>query len=459
MKIKNSSILIMFFILTGTIIVPYTNAGTHLPYDKTTIDGNNNNHPPIFIEGNENFTYENGVTGGSGTEEDPYIIENWIIVGNGSISDGIFINNTDVYFVIRNCTVYGFHHPDEYYDGIELQYVENGRIENTKVNESHACIHLRYSTNIKISNSTFCDYHKLYGYGISCYRSKYISIKSCECYNLDVGIHLSKSSDIVVDNTNCYDNNKGLTTWSLEPITMYLVITNCKFFNNKYHGICLIQREFHPSYSKIINCEFYNNGIGGKGDGLRIERHCNNIIENCSFHDNWQGIDIKSDNNIIRNCSIYNHGKEGISIVGYMGVMALTKKNKIINCDVYNNMIGILFWTSVGSVVEKCNIYNNSWHGIYNGMFSMIQIKHNNIFDNGYDETYEVPCGLWSMWFCFVDARNNWWNAEDGPKRYRYGYLGIIPIRLRGSEKIIHSRSIVHFRPWATEPITDAGVN
>ena len=36
-------------------------------------------HDPIYISGNDNFTTENGVTGGSGTKDDPYIIEGWEI--------------------------------------------------------------------------------------------------------------------------------------------------------------------------------------------------------------------------------------------------------------------------------------------------------------------------------------------------------------------------------------------
>ena len=57
--------------------------------------------PPIYINGNENFTEENGVVGGNGTKENPYIIEGWEI--NASITDGIRIENTTAYFVIRNC--------------------------------------------------------------------------------------------------------------------------------------------------------------------------------------------------------------------------------------------------------------------------------------------------------------------------------------------------------------------
>ncbi|MEM3445732.1 MAG: hypothetical protein QW115_07170, partial [Thermoplasmata archaeon] len=62
-------------------------------------------HAPIHINGNGEFTSTNGVTGGSGTENDPYIIEGWDIDANGG-SYGIWIENTSVYFVIKNCTVY-----------------------------------------------------------------------------------------------------------------------------------------------------------------------------------------------------------------------------------------------------------------------------------------------------------------------------------------------------------------
>ncbi|NIP67606.1 MAG: hypothetical protein GWN76_06265, partial [candidate division Zixibacteria bacterium] len=46
-------------------------------------------HDPIYIDGNEDFTPENGVVSGSGTENDPYVIEGWVI---GDFSDdGIII--------------------------------------------------------------------------------------------------------------------------------------------------------------------------------------------------------------------------------------------------------------------------------------------------------------------------------------------------------------------------------
>ena len=58
-------------------------------------------HDPIEIRSDDDFTVVNGVTGGSGTENDPYIIEGWEIDTNGFAA--IYIEHTTAYFVVRNC--------------------------------------------------------------------------------------------------------------------------------------------------------------------------------------------------------------------------------------------------------------------------------------------------------------------------------------------------------------------
>lgn len=66
-------------------------------------------HDKILIWGDDGFKKSNsGVVSGSGTEDDPYIIENWEIQGqnSGYESDyGIKIMNTEAYVIIRNVTV------------------------------------------------------------------------------------------------------------------------------------------------------------------------------------------------------------------------------------------------------------------------------------------------------------------------------------------------------------------
>ena len=64
-----------------------------------------NTHDPIYIDGDENLTTTAANEGwpGSGTIDDPFIIESYSITTNGSTA--ISINNTQVYFQIRNCEI------------------------------------------------------------------------------------------------------------------------------------------------------------------------------------------------------------------------------------------------------------------------------------------------------------------------------------------------------------------
>jgi parallel beta-helix repeat protein len=100
-------------------------------------------HDPIYINGNDNFTPANGVVGGSGTENDPYIIEGWAISAENVY--GIWIENTTAHFVIRNCLVKNSY-------GIYLKNVAHGKIENCTL-ENNFNVRLFYSDNNIISNN------------------------------------------------------------------------------------------------------------------------------------------------------------------------------------------------------------------------------------------------------------------------------------------------------------------
>lgn len=93
-------------------------------------------HEPIYISGNEGFTPERGVVGGSGTEEDPYIIEGWEIDAAGS-PYGIYIEGTDAYFIIRRVKIHGAR-----VQGIRFDGVKNGAIEGCELIENQVGIWL-----------------------------------------------------------------------------------------------------------------------------------------------------------------------------------------------------------------------------------------------------------------------------------------------------------------------------
>jgi len=82
----------------------------------------------IHINNNWSDSKTAGICTGSGTESDPYIIENLEIDGGG-IGDCILIENTTDYFIIENCYVNNT--GDNYFDaGIKLIDVDNGQLIN-----------------------------------------------------------------------------------------------------------------------------------------------------------------------------------------------------------------------------------------------------------------------------------------------------------------------------------------
>lgn len=422
-----------------------------IPLISTT--GGDGNHQPIYIDGNDDFTPDNGVTGGSGTEGDPYIIENWVIVYDEIAEHGIFVNDTDAYFIIRNCTISGF--IKKYCAGIRLDNVENGRFEDVDANQNYIGMYITYSSYIIISN---CTSHHNSIHGIGCYYCSNIIITSCECYNnIEVGIQFAGTSYSTIENSMCYNNNRyGIEVgWcDFGDQVVYNTIKDCIIHHNRYLGIRLwrYSKDQHPGYTHITRCEIYNNGDAGIGiDGMH-----NNIIEDCNIHHNERGIFIgHCSNNIIRNCSIFSQYiegavcAEGIVIAAMFIDLDLSINNQIINCDISDNEVGIWLVEAFGTKVYKNNVFNNSIHGIAIGCLpfaiSTGFVTYNNIYNNGFEDI-EKWCFYTKL--AIIDARHNWWGSKLGPS------TKIFPNR---GDKLITQFSFVLFRPWAKELIPDAG--
>jgi parallel beta-helix repeat protein len=431
------------------------------------------NHAPIRIIGNDQFTEENGVTGGSGTEEDPYIIENWVIVKDGSASQGIFINNTDKHFIIKNCTISGFYHPDDFYQGIEFSEVKHGRIEDTKVNESGTGISIKYSTEIELENCS-CSDCPVYpdGQGIGIYWSTNITIISSICYNMSDGIEIFESSDITIQKTECHNNTgEGLFSTNIprKPILRFF-IENCTFKYNGGDGACFGGSTLPHSSGLIIrNSSFYSNGLKpmGFGMGIWINRILNITIENCVFDHNYYGLYIgdRSKNTIIRNCSFISQIKDGIQIAGDPLFLSFAPNTEISYCDFIENNCGLSFFATRGTRVHHCYFINNSIFGIL-FTFCSSKITSNNFFNNGRESPWNGSCGAF-IWGAFTDLRNNYWGNSEGPSisfivRSTNNTAKLVLIRtIDDSDAIIFQglfgRCVSHFRPWLSEPVPDAG--
>ena len=238
MNKHNNRIIIILFFLVG--IIGFGSQAFATTY----------HHDPIFINGNSQFTLANGVSGGSGTVGDPYIIENWIIDDSGASEvNGITILNTTAYFTIRNCVLEN----GGDYAGIYLNNVINGRIENNTLSYNYYCIEL-YSS----------DYNTFTGNTLS---------------NNTEGFYLNSSDYNTVDN-NTVSITDDANIWLVSSDNNN--ITN-NFLGDGFTGVAGV--ELMLSNSNTVNNNIINNlsnGIYLSVSPSNSNTVTNNTIKNCS---------------------------------------------------------------------------------------------------------------------------------------------------------------------------------
>ena len=116
---------------------------------------------PILINGDEDFTYENGVVSGDGSVQDPYVIEGWDI--EADTASGITILNTEAHFVIRDVHVFdGLDNGSK--SGIRLIQVTNGTVMMCTVTNCEWGIAVFSCSEIEVIDNDLTDCY--YGVGI-----------------------------------------------------------------------------------------------------------------------------------------------------------------------------------------------------------------------------------------------------------------------------------------------------
>ncbi|MDW8022990.1 MAG: NosD domain-containing protein [Nitrososphaerota archaeon] len=228
-----------------------------------------NSRGAIRIFGNGDFTPANGIVGGSGTQNDPYIIEGWIIEGAHELP-GIWLGNTDAYVVIRNCVV-----KFSYDAGIKLENVKNVLIENVTLSANHYNVHVYGSRNVKISHCMLVNTREdvVYIWGSSDitladsriengrYHSLYMKdvenalIAKCVISNSLYGVYAESSTNITISSCTIRDNlGDGVNFYSVLNST----ISKCKIYSNEDHGVYLDV----SSRIRVEGCEIINSSLG-----------------------------------------------------------------------------------------------------------------------------------------------------------------------------------------------------
>jgi parallel beta-helix repeat protein len=252
-----------------------------------------NPHDPIYIDGNAGFTIPDPVNGGgSGTEDDPYIIENWDISAENT--HGIRIRNTTAHFIIRNCYVHDGR--EEHKHGVYLENVMNGKIDGTTSNNNLHGIFLVYFSDGVVDD---CVAENNSGKGIWLWYSPNNAVTNCTARNNNFeDIHLWYSSNNHVTNCTLESDDHGITIHGSENNT----VSNCTVKVNNF-GIYI-----HSSSSNAVtSCT-----VEGNNFGIAIVSSSNNVITNCTVENNNLGAKLSdsSDNNRIHHNKFVNNEQQ-----------------------------------------------------------------------------------------------------------------------------------------------------
>jgi len=421
-------------------------------------------HGPIYIEGNDNFTSANGVVGGSGTENDPYIIENWDISAENA--NGIWVENTTAYFTVRSCYIHG---GATYKCGIRLDNVKNGGIYNNLVENNYAGILLGSSDNIKMRSNTLSNNRfnfNVYGTTLSNFTHDidtsnlvngkpirylvdnkneiigpslnmgYLALVNCD--NIQVenlalgnngqGILLALTENSRVDNCNLENNSQGI--WLLNSNNSLLMNNNT---SNNYpgYGIIIISGFSNTMENNRVENNYYgidlwdsssinriaNNRVSGNGaSGICLVDSLNNtIVNNNSLNNYWDGICLyTSSNNVVENNRVENNGGCGIDIYGF-DVYSPSSNNLMINNYVENNYWGIGVYLSPNNTIVNNNVSSN-----YLGICLMDSSDNNCICHNNFESNSTQARDLCSnYWDNGYPSGGNYWSDYTGEDNYR----------------------------------------
>ena len=296
----------------------------------------------IHIDGNSEWiAFKNaGKCTGEGTYSDPYIIEDLVIDGGGSGSC-IEIENSDVYFIIKNCFVYNSGGSYDWTDaGIHLSIVNNALIISNNCSSNAFGISLTGCNNNTISGNTAYDntYH-----GILLDYSDYNTISGNTAYDNRNGIYLSCSNKNTISGNIM--NKCGLGLYgSIEELGSHNIDTT-----NLVNGKPLYY------YSNEANLE--PNNFTNAGQVILV--NCkDSLISNLNASYCSTGISLFYCNNNIISGNIASYNRVGGIFLAY------SDYNNITGNTANNNFNGIYLYFSDYNTISG-NTANNHYRGIY----------------------------------------------------------------------------------------------
>lgn len=371
-------------------------------------------HDPIYIVGNAGLTTSAGVTRGSGSSSDPYVIEGWEI--STPYANGIEIYYVNVYFVIQNCY---FHNNEGNGKAIYIWSCSNGTIRDCLCTGYAYGIYVGYSSDSSLVNNTCTrNLHGICLHGCvnaTLHQNLFtddgviISEYESDAWSISFQQRLSYFNTHSIDLTNTANGNPIYYYRDQTGITVpagagQVLMANCTNMRIENQYLSATEVGIEIAFCAGINatgntCRDSSNGI------VLYESNNNSLFNNVCISNMEYGVDlVYSDNNsmINDNCSL--NGLSGIRLDASDG-------NSVIeNLLCSNNQCGISFsggehnefWGNTiasngdaGVSVWECSPNNVFFHNNLIGNSPQVNVSQPYV-EGSWDNGYQVGGNYWS---------------------------------------------------------------
>jgi parallel beta-helix repeat protein len=359
----------------------------------------NSDSPNIRINSNSDFNAAHGVTGGTGSVQEPWIIENRVINGTG-FGYCIYVGNTTDRFIVKNCTLFdangGVNSPYYSNSGLVLYNVQNGKIIDNIITRNYdgiylnsSCnnilarnyiysqksrgLYLAYSDNNTMLNNTFTANPQ----GAYITYSDFNTVIANNVSNAQNGVLLSSALNMTLHNntfTNCgiFITGTSVPYWNSHTINNYNTVDGkpVYYFSNMKSGAIPLG----TGAAILANCSdmiIENQDVCFGTIGIEVGFSSNISITNVNASANYIGMGIYySDNVTITNVSALLNKNSGI-------ILDAVNKSKVTNVTAKSNV-------EYGLLLNKCNynLINNCTSNNNKNGFASTYSANNSFRDN-----------------------------------------------------------------------------
>ena len=397
-------------------------------------------HDPIVIGSNSDFNPSNGVSGGSGTASDPYVIEGWNITSNGTT--GISISNTDAYFVIRSVYVIdsrpccGGAASDP---GVNMTNVTNGVLRDSIIRFGYFTtgVAAAYVKNFVVENVTTAEIISITnstGVVTSYDTARHIEVGSSfdvEISNNFAGIYVSSSSNVTIsDNTSDGAPNKTIGVSYSSNITISGNSYDCDCLpvsvQNSHHVIVIgnsLNGNEWIAIVSIVNSDFIDvsdNTVSGDSYGGIVLSTCHDVsIKNnhvSTYGNNL--VPLPGGEVGISGCKIVNISNNTLAPTYYrypytppLLKVSFSSDLTVSGNNLSNAITAVSILNSSNATITGNTLQSNAQGLILNNTAN-IQIFHNNLLNNDLQAQDTNSTG--NFWDNGYPSGGNFWSDYTG---------------------------------------------